>query len=200
MGGLRLARNLVRVRMTSMKSLQGHLLVAAPTLSDPNFLRTVVLLVMHEADGAFGLVLNRPTETTVKELWKALEETRCARREPLFWGGPVSNRLIVLHEAASDAEDMALPGVFVSVKQESLRKLMRKTSGRMRVFNGYAGWSAGQLETELADGGWLLFPASADLTFFDPEQIWEHSLQLIGTQILRPLLGKSPLPPDPSVN
>jgi putative transcriptional regulator len=184
-----------------MKSFQAQLLVAAPSLDDPNFNQTVVLILVHTDQGAFGLVLNRPTDISVKKVWQSMEETSsCVRREPLYWGGPVSQRICCLHTTAGEAQEIVLPGVYFAVNRDSLRNVLRKKTGAVRMFNGFAGWGPGQLESEIADGGWLTLPASPELTFFNPDELWQRTLNDIGEGVLRPLLGKSPLPPNPSVN
>jgi len=80
-----------------MKSLQGHLLIASPTLLDPNFRKSVVLLVQHNEEGAMGLVLNRPTETKLCEAWTQVAETDCASDASLNLGGPCEGPLMALH-------------------------------------------------------------------------------------------------------
>jgi putative transcriptional regulator len=155
-------------------SLAGSFLIARPMLQDPNFRRTVVLLLAHSADGAFGLVVNRPSEAEGLP-W------------PLFAGGPCpSPGLMLLHGHADwaqpddDEEETApevAPGIFVgdAACLERAGNLPTDSEGHFRVFSGYAGWGAGQLEGELAAGAWALAAASAPLLFETPTtELWER--------------------------
>ena len=92
-----------------MDSLRGQLLIAPPHLTDPNFAKTVVFIVQHDTEGAFGLVLNRPSDTGIHEVWEKMRGRRCARRDFLYVGGPVQGPLMLLHgdPFAGDAEVMA---------------------------------------------------------------------------------------------
>src|SRR5688572_1282976 len=84
-----------------MASLQGQFLVASPHLSDPNFYKSVVLMVKHDEEGAFGLILNRPTTNTVREIWRAVTEQDLECEQPIYMGGPVSGPLVCLHRMKS---------------------------------------------------------------------------------------------------
>jgi len=157
-------------------SLAGSFLVARPSLMDPNFARTVVFLLAHSEEGAFGLVVNRPA--TAKGLpW------------PVFTGGPCpSPGLLMLHgqpewveqsdeEGEAGAEAGLAPGIFVGDASclERASKSLPSPSLRFRVFNGYAGWGGGQLEGEVAAGAWAVVPANGDLLFDTPaEELWNH--------------------------
>jgi putative transcriptional regulator len=154
-------------------SLTGSFLVARPMLQDPNFRRTVVLLLAHNEDGAFGLVVNRQAKADGLP-W------------PLFTGGPCpSPGLMLLHghsdwaqpDGEGEAAPQVAPGIFVgnAACLERAGDLPAEAPGRFRVFSGYAGWAAGQLEGELAAGAWALASASADLLFETPtEELWER--------------------------
>ncbi len=157
-------------------SLAGSFLIARPSLQDPNFRRTVVLLLAHNAEGAFGLVVNRPAKTEGLP-W------------PLFVGGPCpSPGLMMLHghadwahkDGESDDDEEApevAPGIFVgdAACLDRAGKLPAEEAGRYRVFSGYAGWSSGQLEGELAAGAWALAPANGSSLFDSPpEDLWER--------------------------
>ena len=87
-----------------MNSLRGHFLVASKFLADPNFARTVVLLVQHDEDGAFGVVLNRRAGSTVEELWSQVGQANCNSQQPVYVGGPVPGPLMAIHADRSQAE------------------------------------------------------------------------------------------------
>src|SRR5688572_10558721 len=94
-----------------MESLQGRLLVASPKLRDPNFARSVVLLIRHGDDGALGLILNRPLETSFRELWSNVSETPCKHKGSLYLGGPVKGPLMAIHRRKSLSEFEVIGGV-----------------------------------------------------------------------------------------
>ena len=114
------------LRRVIMESLEGQLLLASPQLLDPNFVRTVVLLVEHNDMGALGLVINRPTGKTVQELWKQVGESPCESQQPVHLGGPVSGPLMAIHTADGLAEMEVVEGVFFAAKKQNLDELVRR--------------------------------------------------------------------------
>ncbi len=135
-----------------MSSLAGQLLIAAEKLRDPNFFHSVVLLVRHNEEGAFGLALNRATNTGVNEVWHQISSGPCASCEALRVGGPIQGPLMALHRNAELVDIEAAGGVFFTAEKEKLQRLVNEPGGSTRYFIGYAGWGAGQLEAELAAG------------------------------------------------
>jgi putative transcriptional regulator len=183
-----------------MKSLQGHLLVASPYLTDPNFARAVVLLIQHNDEGAFGVVLNRPGDKTVKELWEAVEEPSCDCRKQIHVGGPVSGPLMAIHTDSSLSEVEVVPGVFFSAQKEHLERLVETDPQKLKVFVGHSGWGSGQLESELKQGAWLTTPATAEYIFFDDEEVWKRVTRCIGNTMVVSALRLKHVPEDPSLN
>jgi putative transcriptional regulator len=183
----------------SGKSLRGHLLIAAPQLLDPNFARTVVLLIQHGSDGAFGLVLNRPTDKCVKDIWSELSETPCDSELPLYFGGPVPGPLMAIHSRESLGDAEILPGVFFSVGSDKLEQLVREETERVKILVGHAGWSGGQLEGELEGGGWLTLPAKPEHVFRDYE-LWDEVTKQVANTLLAPAIKTKHVPKDPSMN
>ena len=180
-----------------MDSLEGQLLVASPGLHDPNFRRAVVLVTEHTDEGAAGLVLNRPSQSPVAELVPQLEELVDVG-EQVWLGGPVQpNAVLVLGEFV-DPDDAAVP-LFGSLGFPALdepEEVLPVTT-RRRVFAGYAGWGAGQLESELERDDWILEPAENDDAFTDdPEELWADVLRRKGG--IYELVSR--MPEDPSVN
>jgi len=155
------------------KQTQGRFLLAAPGLADPNFAETVVLLVRHDADGALGLIVNRPTGVRAEEVLPQLE-TFSAYQAPVFFGGPVMvDRMMVLmrsDEAPAEAELVA-DDVYVSASSTVLANLPADhvRPERVRIYAGHAGWGPGQLDHEIAAGGWHLVPARMDMLFEAPD-------------------------------
>ena len=156
-----------------------------PQLGDQNFHRTVVLMVDHSPGGALGLVLNRPANVSLGELAKAqgLDVSEEHRHDVIFVGGPVEpQRGFVLHDRTDVSEKHVLvPDLFLSVTIDALKPLLLDEGHRMRFCLGYAGWGAGQLEAEMAQGSWLFTEASAQgaLTT-DPGELWESTLREMG--------------------
>ena len=174
------------------ESLRGQLLVAAPILHDPNFHRTVVLVAEHGEEGAMGLVLNRPTDTSVADALPDLAPL-AGDEDPVYIGGPVALESVLAVAELDDPDDSSdlLFGVVGFVQEADVPVL------RGRIFVGYAGWSAGQLEAELEEESWLVLPAEPDDVFSnDPDGLWSAVLRRQGGSYA--LL--SMMPPDPSLN
>ena len=183
-----------------MENLQGRLLVAAPQLADPNFVRTVVLMVEHNDQGALGLVLNRPSDKTLKDLWEQLGLKTAADSRPVHVGGPVPGPLMVVHGVAELAEMEVLSSVFLSAKKAHIDQLVPQSSLTWKVFLGHSGWGAGQLERELSEGAWLTAAATPAEVFSADPELWEQVCKGIGTEFYRTCLGIRALPPDPQAN
>ena len=178
-------------------SLQGQLLIASPSLLDPNFRRTVVLVTEHTGEGAAGLVLNRPSASAVSELVPLLEPL-VDDGDEVWLGGPVQpNAVLVLGEFV-DPEDAAVPlfGALGFPALDEPEEVVPATT-RRRVFAGYAGWGAGQLEDELGREDWILERAEPDDAFTEsPHDLWADVLRRKGG--IYELVAR--IPEDPSVN
>lgn len=183
-----------------MENLKGHLLVASPHLADPNFVRTVVLLIHHSEDGAFGVVLNRPADNTIKELWEQVGETPCRSNRQVNVGGPVAGPLMAVHTDKRLGEVEILPGLYFAAQRDHLEDLFRQEGRPFRVFVGHSGWGGGQLENELKEGAWLTTPATVDHVFADDGELWRRVAQHIGESMLISSLKIKHVPEDPTVN
>lgn len=181
-----------------MESARGQLLIAGPGLLDPNFWRTVVLVVEHTEEGAFGVVLNRPSETTVGEAVPQLSEL-VDPDEPLFIGGPVQPSAVIVLGRFEDAGDealMAFDDVGVLRAGSSPEELVGGLR-EGRAFVGHAGWGPGQLDAEIETGDWILEPARAEDAFSaQPQGLWSAVLSRKGGSYA--LVAR--MPPDPSMN
>ena len=197
-----------------MVSLQGKLLLAAPAMADPNFARSVILIVKHDEEGALGLVLNRPTGATVREAIVADSGVTCATDAALLRGGPCDGPLMVLHGDAELAQETVVPGlpgvpgepggpgVYFTVESELVQELLVSEAQALRFFHGYAGWAAGQLDAEFSAGGWLFVDATHD-NVFDPgmdTESWSALIKQRGREELKSQINPDLIPPDPSVN
>lgn len=192
----------------SETSTARRLLVAAPTLLDPNFARTIVFMVEHTRDGALGIVLNRPSETGLDDI---LPEWRGVAAVPalVFVGGPVQlgeaviglGRVAAVPEprAGTDASEGWTPllGRVGTVDLGMAPDDAQPSMEAVRVFAGYAGWGPEQLDGELAQGGWFVVDADpADLLTPAPDELWRRVLRRQGGE----LAMAANHPGDPTVN
>ena len=172
------------------ESLRGKLLIASPSMSDA-FRRAVVLVVEHSEEGAFGLVLNQPSDATVGEVASELAEALGADAV-VHIGGPVQpNAVTAIGEHDEPARSSKL--VFGDVGMVDLEAL--PALRRVRVFAGYSGWAPGQLDSELEAEAWIVEEASADVVFAGGD-LWAEVLDRMGGEFS--LLARMPL--DPSLN
>jgi len=174
------------------------LLLSMPHLEGPHFARAVVLMVEHNEEGSFGLIVNSPSDLTVGELMDALDiPWHGDPRDTVWSGGPVMPASgWVIHETISglpgDAKDLSSalsdggtfevgPGLSLSTSTGNLRTLAESPPERLRFLLGYAGWGAGQLAQEMAEGSWLYAPLEARLIFEpEPDAIWSTALRSLG--------------------
>jgi putative transcriptional regulator len=180
-----------------MESLQGQLLIASPKLLDPNFARSIVLIVQHGEEGALGLVLNRPLEMTVRQACAEALDTECSVEEPLYLGGPCQGPLMVLHTDPTMADLDVLPGLYFAVEKDKLEQLLMNEELQGRFFIGHSGWAAGQLEGEMETGSWLTTAADQELVLEASDGTWSRLMQRI---TLGRWVDPDRIPEDPSVN
>jgi putative transcriptional regulator len=178
-------------------ALKGSLLVATPTLLDPNFRRTVVLLLEHTEEGAVGVVLNRPSETPTGQAIPDLAEV-VADDDPVFIGGPVSPGSVIALGDHREADGLdAVCGTVAAVEFGTSPQELAEQVIRVRAFAGYAGWGSGQLEGEIEEEAWITAAALADDVFTpDPDGLWSQVLERMGNQFA--LLAR--MPDDPRMN
>ena len=183
-----------------MKSLKGKLLVASHQLSDPNFFQTVVLIIQHEAQGALGVVLNRPSEKSVQEVWEMIGKQPCGSEQLVHVGGPVPGPLLALHTLGAQADGEVMPGLYVTAQENVFQELVNQTEENFRLYSGHAGWGEGQLDAELKAGGWLTTAAVVDDIFSDYQTLWKRIISRIGLKILAPGVRPEQVPKDPGLN
>jgi putative transcriptional regulator len=159
------------------KSLKGQLLLDGGRLQGSFFHRSVVLVCQHNEEGAFGLILNRQSSATLGDALSG-QFPDALRSLPLFVGGPVETQaLSYLHADLLMPDANVMPGLSLGHALDDLVELGQEASliRRVKVFAGYAGWAAGQLEEEMQREAWLTHPASIDLVFSDaPDQLWQR--------------------------
>jgi len=160
--------------------LQGKLIVSSPSLIDPNFRKTVVLIAHHDEEGALGLVLSRPSDVAAADAVPVLDGLPGAD-DPVFVGGPVQPEAFMVLAEFEDVDEAAAPIIdglgFVPADAEPGDLAIK----RLRLFAGYSGWGSGQLEDELAEDSWIVVDAAADDAFADdPDVLWRTVLQRKG--------------------
>jgi putative transcriptional regulator len=183
-----------------MESLRGQLLIASPKIVDANFRRVVVYMAEHTEDGAMGLVLNRPAETTIAEAVPDLEWLVGDGDAGVWLGGPVSPASVIVLAEFEDPASAALVVDgdlgFVPAEIED-RDAFAAGVRRTRVFAGHSGWGPGQLEAELEEDSWIVEAARrTDVFTADPESLWSQVLRRKGREYV--LLATMPM--DPSLN
>jgi putative transcriptional regulator len=184
-----------------MESLAGRFLLASAQLLDPNFVQTVVLMIEHNAEGALGVVINRPTDKPIQDLWAQVGAPPCDNQQPCFVGGPVAGPIMALHDSADLAEIEVVSGVFFAARKENLDQLVRRADGLLRLFVGHSGWGPGQLEKELEENAWRVLPATADQVFDEQcEDLWDRLWKSPAAAPLLDILKIKQIPPDLSMN
>lgn len=177
--------------MGDVTYLTGHLLIAMPAMTDPNFIRTVTYICEHNDEGALGIVINRPLQLDLGEVFQqlSLESTDPAlTRQPVLRGGPVqTERGFVLHEPSRpwDSTVEVSDTVHLTTSQDILAAMAQGTGPRRALMAlGYAGWGAGQLEAEMVANAWLSVPASPAIVFDTPfEARWSAAAGLLGINL-----------------
>jgi putative transcriptional regulator len=177
--------------MSTTASLKNQLLIAMPTLEDPNFARTVTYICEHGEHGAMGIVLNRPTDLCLADVLRHMEiegGMGAAGEQIVYLGGPVEEeRGFVLH-SHTDPWDSTLAvdaEISITTSRDILEAMARGTGPRHTlVALGYAGWGAGQLEREMQQNAWLSGPADQSILFELPaDQRWEAAARLLGVDL-----------------
>lgn len=177
--------------MDQSNNLTGQLLIAMPAMMDPNFARTVTYICEHGDQGALGLVINRPLDIDLGDVFAQLELDNSdadISSRPVLHGGPVHmERGFVIHEAEEQWENST--AVTDSIQVTTSRDILISMANgrgpkRATVALGYAGWGAGQLEDEISANSWLNVPAESQIIFDTPfEERWRQSAQLLGIDL-----------------
>ncbi|MEN9489779.1 MAG: hypothetical protein RJA63_228 [Pseudomonadota bacterium] len=165
-----------------------HFLIAMPAMADPNFSRTVAFIAEHGEDGAIGVIINRPIDLTIKDLFERIEipfDRPEIAGQPVYFGGPVqTDRGFVLHRPAGDWQSTLRveAGVALTSSKDILVAMAAEGEpNEVLISLGYAGWEAGQLEDEIAQNAWLTVPADPRILFeVAPEARFDAAMQLLG--------------------
>lgn len=189
-----------RVAMTAKsRFLKGQLLLDAGELGGSFFAKTVVLICQHDAEGAFGLVINRSTDKKFSEVVEA-SLPEALKDQPLFLGGPVQpSAMSYLHTEAFLPDANVFSGLCLGHSLDTLVELGEGFSPtrKLKTFAGYSGWAPGQLEGEMKRNAWITHPATLDLVFDpEPQALWKKILRTKGWKY--EILAE--MPDDPSLN
>lgn len=176
------------------------MLVAAPSLLDPNFLHSVILIVEHDQEGALGLILNRPTDMSIGEAWEQVCDTPFVSEDFLYHGGPCQGPLMVVHTHENVSQVDVAPDVFFSTDKEHVEWLIKENIDAIRFFVGYAGWSKGQLDAEMETGSWLTMPATNEHVFDTNESLWQKLTREIALADVLQGIDPKLRPIDPNMN
>ncbi len=190
-----------------MSQAEGCFLVASPYLSDPHFFRTVVYIIRHDSEGAFGVVINRPGEVPLEDAVGESLSHHPRREDRIYLGGPVEGPLLALHTLVGVGDpcvpkEMAPESatLWLTSDEDHLRLLADRTDVEARFIASYSGWGPGQLDAELRVGGWLLAEAESSELFSDPSPLWEILVRKQGREVLASLVPSLDKGFDPQVN
>jgi putative transcriptional regulator len=168
---------------TSLKAPEkGRFLVARENLADPNFFRTVVLMLDYNEKGAMGVIVNRPTSVVLSDVLPKVVELE-GRTDKVYLGGPVEpdGLVLVVHSSTEPAGFVHVAGdIYTGANLEGLSTLLAAgvESNRIRAYAGYAGWGPGQLDRELEQGSWIVAPAAPEQVFDpSPQGLWRKLIE-----------------------
>ena len=162
---------------------QGKALLASPYLQDPNFFQSVVYMVRHTEEEAFGLIVNRQTEHSLKSVFDKAANTVLERDGWLYFGGPVEWPLVALHDQPDLADLTCSNGIYLTTDRDNLLPLLHRTEARVKIFAGFSGWGAGQLESELDTGSWFVTDIRLEQVLEDCDDLWKSLLYQVGHQM-----------------
>jgi putative transcriptional regulator len=185
-----------------MASLQGQLLIATQDLLDPNFARTVVLIAVHGEDGALGLIVNRETNLTLEQVWGQVSQSPCLRGGNVRHGGPVAGTLMVVHDQRPLANLVVNDDLFVATELSAMEVLAANDEGQAIFYVGHSGWGPGQLENELAEGSWLVLPATTEYVFSELDHLaaWKSAMTEFGRRQVQSVVPIKHVPDNPRLN
>ena len=182
------------------RTLKGNCLLAAPSLDDPNFFRSVVLMIQHTEEHSVGLILNRPTNFSLHKVVSMICEEKCVHEGHLFCGGPVDGPMLALHDQEGIGGQVCFEGLKICSDQNELIKLFRSKEAKLKLFDGLSAWGPDQLEEELETGSWLITDIDVEEALSLDTKIWEILVRRIGQNILSADEKISGYPSDPELN
>lgn len=167
-----------------MDSLSGKLLVASRALADPHFAQAVVLMVHHDEEGAYGVVVNRRSQAQLADIWEQVGAGPCPVSLPLWIGGPVDGPLVAVHSVAALGEREIGAGIYFTARKDLVAALLQEACEPLKIVIRSAGWSGGQLEQELGEGSWEVVDATRERVFGDETVLWQQLTRHLADQLL----------------
>lgn len=185
--------------------LSGCLLVANPSYPNPQFSKDVFLITWHQEQVSIGVLLNRCLSSDLRTVWTQLVggdskpvSEEAVQHIPVHYGGPLAGPVIVLHCRPEFAEAEASPGVYLAAQIPTLRKLRRIAARDCRWLVGHSAWQESDLERQIESGMWYPIPATPDLVFAEPDEIWSRAIRRVGDYSVSILTG-CPLVPNSGI-
>jgi putative transcriptional regulator len=164
-------------------------------------MRTVVYLLRHDQEGALGLILNRPKNQTVGEMFPEISELSIDADSPMFYGGPVDGPVMLLQACrVSDEEGQIM---LVACDQDRIAEAISGIDTQahpFRVFEGHSGWGPLQLESEMAEGSWHVWDIMPEQLLAEPDELWELAIREIGHRVVTSGIPDSLIPENPMTN
>lgn len=164
----------------SFDSTRGKALLASPHLEDPNFQYSVVYIVRHNDEEAFGLIINRPTEHSLASVLEQAAHAEIDRRGWLHFGGPVNGPLVALHDQADFADLRCGHGIYLTTDRDHLLSVLTLPDANVKVFSGFSGWGPGQLDSERSSGSWFVSNIGLEQVLGESENLWKTLLDQVG--------------------
>jgi putative transcriptional regulator len=184
-----------------MNSLKGHLLIATPQLLAPIFARSVILMLEHNEEGAMGVIVNQPINTTITDLAGKIFDEGFEWDKPLNLGGPVPGPLMVLHTIEELADQEIIPGVWHTLEASRVQEIITRRPEPSLIIANYSGWGPGQLEGEFGWDSWLTLPAKSEHVFWPGDkELWKVVVNEVNARKLSEFLKLREMPADPSLN
>jgi putative transcriptional regulator len=183
-----------------MWSLEGQLLVAPRNRTDPDVAHTVILVVRHNGQEAFGVIMNRPVDQRVLVFGGEESEPLTVPQRQIYIGGPLMGPLMAVHTDESLAEAEILPRLFITTREANVFALLQQSEHRYKVFAGHVGWRPEELEKELEETVWRTTPATADYVLSPSDELWEEVSWHIQEAMIQELFHTRHVPKDPLIN
>lgn len=185
------------LQYTTVESLTGKFLLAQPVLVDPNFAKSVVLIVRHDQEGAFGLVINKPLTVNIEQALGDTVESAQGNDAPVYSGGPCQGPVFAMHADPTIGGEEPIAGVYLTTERDAINLLLFSNAEPVKLFASYSGWSPGQIESELAEGSWSIVQGDAGEAFSVDPHLWSR----LHTRIsLSRYVDPEHIPDDPTVN
>lgn len=181
-------------------NFSGTLLIASPYLDDPNFRGSVVFLATESPTGILGFILNKRTESKLRDFWQPIFQAVCPLSAHVYLGGPVAGPLTVLHQAPEFADTRAGTDHFLTMEKHLIEELVNHQVQPLKFLLGQSGWTRNQLIEEIESGAWHLLAPGQENLFHEDSEFWIRALQKSAGQTFAQVLGLPSIPSNPEDN